>query len=1548
MNPNFHIIPFESLLEKLKGQGFLIGIEEYARIHQLLNIWDQRKQERTEVDRGESEDWDEYKELKIKLGTILCSNEEMLQVFDEQFDLCYGKPFPDGKIIKKEEKEGRTNEPKPILWLAGAGMLLFAAVGLLMFKLFKEEAIPGARGVVLPYTESLWLEDTTKEDRIWGRTLDAVASRRWKVHRWDGQYDQYLDTVNKTGVYIDLIDEVYDFNIYEELAVDSFASYVNFQLDLYKRQTNNRLDLPNAYSHLNGFRIIHRYASGKMDSSYLDVENMYQPSPLQVEIDDLSIPGRNQKVLAPSITEPPLKPPPMYSALYPIWDHWMLDSLSAYQMEEQLQWYMDSVEVEGDTLEHDIRPGTTPLVELEYQRLYIRDNGDTLRFHHRRSNTFPYITEEEEIEELIRIPEMELVDEEIPDLIKPYVDPWKNPFVLTISGLLILAGLIYEVYLWRKRKKVLDTSKNLDLPLDYELKIDRPPLNLFRSPGFEQAALLLRRQQASEAEELDVPSSLKRTVEHWGFLQLIFRPRFQGVQYLFLIQQQQVEDQSCRYFDELVAALNERDITAKAWYFEDDPMLCFKDRQRSEPEFFLYEEATTYQNYRLIIIGNVSGILDPATDRLLNKAELFKSWAYRAWMVVRPGSEWGKPEMEALKLFNVLPANEAGMETLVRIWTGEEAVNPSILTWQEGEESLPLDLMLGQSVEASVIPSLTSYLGEEGLRWLAACAVYPECYWEMTLAYGKMLGYFPANASLIQQQLSTDTLRKLLRLPWLREGKMPEPLRAHLFDYLWKNDPEFLKEVRTYLIEILEQPHQDIPQDSYARQKQKTLLAIYRYQNEGKKQQLTDDLVDAGVDEHDLEDIVSIRVLSSKEHHPLLIPLPRELYKGNIPFFGFKNHVRFLGMLGLIGFVWVLGFLYSGQKPRKPYQEKHLRTDLTIREQAKWQNYRGKIVYDSIDQKIESRVDSSDLLSRAITYFQEAWNKDSTYNKAMTNLLAARFNEACRVYAHGEIDSAAHMFVDLSNQAYVTDSIRQDILFVAGSTYLMSEHPEKAIPSFMALDSLYLHDTTLSSFYRDTLMQQGDIIVKGLQRAFLKGGDKQETTASVIRKFNGSMPAYVLIVEVSENGSQKKVEDLGFDAAYAYEPLDSGRYVFELPRMGYGSLELEIGSNDDRFMDIDTVLELREDTTRINWTMEPAQIWTIIGKIGWVVDSSVGFAGVRIEATEHGDIRRTDEEGRFSLKVKTPRAPNAFHSLWPMSLQISDRPYIKPKTVSLDSSYVTVFNADQKTYIQRNEIPILVSLDFYRTPSMYVRGGTFMMGEEDTTTFTKLAEDVRKDYRPTPEPLHPVQLDDFYMDEHEVTVGQYLYFLQEENQYHRSFLSSRVSGGYYKLSRLDHPAIYVSWYDAVAYAEWLSERRGKSYQLPTEAQWEYAAKGGHKAESTIYAGSDNLDLVAWYRDNSGGRTHPIKSKRPNELGIYDMSGNVWEWCADWYESFPPDISEISDPIYEPKGPAGGDSRVLRGGSWSDVPIYCRVAYRYYIVPVLQGYYVVGFRLLRKD
>lgn len=216
---------------------------------------------------------------------------------------------------------------------------------------------------------------------------------------------------------------------------------------------------------------------------------------------------------------------------------------------------------------------------------------------------------------------------------------------------------------------------------------------------------------------------------------------------------------------------------------------------------------------------------------------------------------------------------------------------------------------------------------------------------------------------------------------------------------------------------------------------------------------------------------------------------------------------------------------------------------------------------------------------------------------------------------------------------------------------------------------------------------------------------------------------------------------------------------------------------------------------------------------------------------------------------------------------------------------------------------------------VYIEGGTFMMGSDDEEERNAPCDE---------KPAHPVTLSTFYLCKHEVT--------QEEWEAVMGYNPSYFKGSNYPVER-------VCWDECQLFINKLNSLTGQNYRLPTEAEWEYAARGGNMSQGHKYSGSDTLDDVAWYSNNNGGQPHPIMNKLPNELGLYDMNGNVWEWCQDWYGK----EYYSSSPQTNPTGPSYGSSRVNRGGGWSVGARGCIVSYRNCDSPLIQDYRI-GLRL----
>ena len=217
---------------------------------------------------------------------------------------------------------------------------------------------------------------------------------------------------------------------------------------------------------------------------------------------------------------------------------------------------------------------------------------------------------------------------------------------------------------------------------------------------------------------------------------------------------------------------------------------------------------------------------------------------------------------------------------------------------------------------------------------------------------------------------------------------------------------------------------------------------------------------------------------------------------------------------------------------------------------------------------------------------------------------------------------------------------------------------------------------------------------------------------------------------------------------------------------------------------------------------------------------------------------------------------------------------------------------------------------------VFVEGGTFWMG---------CTEEQGRDCRPTESPLHSVTLSSFYIGKYVITQKQWKNIMGTD--------PSQKKGD-------NNPVDNISWEEAQEFINKLNKATGKQYRLPTEAEWEFVARGGVKSNGYKYSGSNSLNSVAWISSKNKVRTGPVGKRQPNELGIYDMSGNVWEWCNDWFDIY------NSNAQTNPIGPTTGTKRVIRGGRWNSAAQDCRVSSRIGYSPNSRGrnsYF--GFRVV---
>ena len=274
------------------------------------------------------------------------------------------------------------------------------------------------------------------------------------------------------------------------------------------------------------------------------------------------------------------------------------------------------------------------------------------------------------------------------------------------------------------------------------------------------------------------------------------------------------------------------------------------------------------------------------------------------------------------------------------------------------------------------------------------------------------------------------------------------------------------------------------------------------------------------------------------------------------------------------------------------------------------------------------------------------------------------------------------------------------------------------------------------------------------------------------------------------------------------------------------------------------------------------------------------------------------------------------------------------RIASTTAGYDSRYDLDGNGSIDAHDANMMLSLENYGvgvTTTYTVGGVSFKMVAVEGGTFTMGATPEQgSDVYDSEKPAHQVTLSSYSIGQTEVTQELWQAVMGSNPSYFTGNL---------------RPVEWVSWNDCQTFITKLNQMTGKNFRLPTEAEWEYAARGGNRSQGYKYAGSNNIDDVAWYYDNSCALgssnpdygTHPVATKAPNELGLYDMSGNVYEWCQDWIGSY------CSDAQTNPTGPASGSYRVNRGGCWYLSALRCRVSFRYQGTPSTAIFYL-GLRL----
>lgn len=1164
--------------------------------------------------------------------------------------------------------------------------------------------------------------------------------------------------------------------------------------------------------------------------------------------------------------------------------------------------------------------------------------------------------------------EMQLPD--ISDLV-PHKEYWL--YLILASIALGLYGL-YEFILWRKRRLVLDDKAEQLPPLRQKLRVELPEINLYGNAYFGRVATLLRARRHSEVQDLNVALTLQKSLKNGGeYPEFTYSTRLEASQYLVLIDERNKKDHLARFYESLVRELNHRDITAEYYFYDKDPSLCWKKRSHAVSQISIAQLAATFAGYRLIIIGDGERLLDPHTGELAEYLSVFESWKEKALLSTVPNEDWSRGEDTLAEYFTFLPATEEGWEHLVPQWRLEEKTSPFHWRMQAFEATPP-----PEDTE-NLIEELRLYLGEARFQWLCACAVYPILYYELTLQLGERMSGGLLNLESLGHLFRLDWFRKG-EIPTEIRLKLIE----HLHPIHAKATREFLVEVlkdnpapEGSLAQKDQQNTLAIYQYLNSARNKEDLEELQKALENLDPEDLEDIVSVKYLSEIKHNPLI---IPLPKSFYKGGISLLGTKWKSRLGMVLLSIMVLFLGLwlrdiesiMPNKDFIYQVDDLnlFSQADSARWYHYKGVH--FALQEQ-----------YDSLGISFQKAEDLG-ILNTGLkdSFILDSWK--GRFNSWLPDYQEKKFNFAgnyelnflkeypdtlttlpdfipyffglnCIQNNQEPFAALRGDVVALSEKSMAIALLNQpDSSFYQGTTpsVFTQEEPESksALLSHIALAGISAADSKLVSLYKklgsefisyELAIRTGDLTGANTDEANIQitiAGAKGIITARLDSSSNGNFQFEKnwrdtwtlnslmnlgeiegIEIRLGETG-KRNVDDWLIDSLILKTPDANDPYIFVV----------DSWLGDDR-QNRASQLVLRPGSKLVSNNIPDTSIDTnqqIGAKFlqGRVIDQAgnplertqirESFTRTQILSTVKGTFRMANKPVRttqrnFQLQnIKTHRVNGKTYKGGELRLDTTiDIRNIPPEGLVFVLKPVSTTSPIQEP--EQNQAP-QQQFKFIRPQMVRVQGGTFMMGKADK------------------DPGHEVQLSSYEIGKFEVTFEEYDLFCEATKR------EKPEDEGW---GRGRRPAIHVSWEDAALYCNWLSEQAGyqpvyteakgqyqinynaNGYRLPTEAEWEFAARGGFKMRETIYAGSNDLDSVGWYRENSKSQTHPQGELGANELGIYDMSGNVFEWCGDWYDN-----SILSKKI-NPIGAESGSLRVVRGGGWYYGTNPHRVAFR---------------------
>ncbi len=1148
-----------------------------------------------------------------------------------------------------------------------------------------------------------------------------------------------------------------------------------------------------------------------------------------------------------------------------------------------------------------------------------------------------------------------------------------------LLGLPFWGALVLFYFWWtdRKRKQEEQKLKKGITTGEEDLSFyDHPPYFIpYHSPDeaislpsdFFHIADVLRRREKGLYKEFDVRASVQATVEAGSFPTWRDNPLSRPVEYLILCRMRDGRQQQDKLFLHLVEFLKKQEASVTVFYRDAD----FENFWNEDyPQgISLYNIYRRYPYHRLIVLGDADELTElyGSADQLLSEIlQTMQLWQRRLLLTPRPVADWSFREILLHRHFLLYPADTEG------IWLGVEALD-RIEEYEAGSFEAHLQKLrktrpdlTAQGWDWAQPTHLHSYLRHEPevFRWLCALSVAPQPDWALTIRIARALGI----------EVTHDRLLLLTRIPWLADNSAPLDLRLQLMDWLSREDE---KKARQAVAEELEKV-KDAVEKSFASLEWKNNLAIQRFaldpfhaEHKALIQTLLNrDMLSAGQIK-ELDFIVQKRISHEGVPATATAGIVAWLEQSErIPFFN-RLFVAALCLLLLTAVASWQAFRYeSSEKELEPgktaafWQEAHLQEDEALRLHNRAVELAQRQFKALSRQQWTSAADSLRLAEKMLQQAVDL-RKPEPYPQADSNLIALSYSRAARDFNFSVADTTTSTttWIALKNT-------------FAGLFKMLPEKGENR-----RLQSLHAYGLTL--YY---LGQQTGDVEKRDSAQWVYEQLNRESGNTFFRKIEKEMPVNLQTLLVVPTIYQLRVKEWAEDGRVEvrlsyFLPAEYAPAAAHLQLLSENGLSVHtapeqpaLASGREIVFLLSFAPENPVKTTAIKaWLQKESQllasqttffvhIWqkekiapssspsqdinqdaeTISDRdgdgIADVNDNCPDLANPNqadLDGDGLGDACDEDDDGDGVPDVvdNCYRVANIYQldldgdGLGDACdedddgdgvLDIKDQCPNTPMGTTVDETGCDKGLFDRITYMEKNMI--------------WVEGGRFTMG-------CKKGRDG--DCDDDEYPAHEVELSGYWMGKYEVTQAEW-----------RAVMGSDPPELYNKGCD-DCPVEGVSWDDVQEFLARLNEKTGKTYRLPTEAEWEYAARGGKKSRGYRYAGSNNLDEVGWYDGNyqkgksygAEGTTHPVGQKKPNELGLYDMSGNVWEWCRDWYDENYYEACEAKGVVRNPQGPSKGSNRVNRGGRWNDFARRCRASFRYFWYPGSRDSYL-GFRLVR--